>query len=506
MAPVEPDLSKREVHGQPDGRQITASKDDQRSVIPSRITDDQRPVIPSRITDDQRSVIPSRTTDDQRSVIPSRMTDDQRSVIPSRTTDDQRSLIPCRITDDQRSVIPNRMTDDQRSIYTNQHAEDQRSINTSHQTDDQRWANSSQLRDQSIPEYDQRGISQLTDPKSTSSSKKNVFDFNRQTQNRALSPKDMEQYGQVTQKFDHPLNQVPDRSTGNQHVNRQEVPDPTKNLDNAQQSHDRMGDSYEHSTDGRDVGGHGTSRQEAPGVTRQPDNSENRMATYREKEVPNVSRGPNVQESNNRVADRRGDVRHDQAYRQEVQQGYPINQNSYRQEPVQSDDVEDVPGYTAGKVSKTFVKEDMERRQQQSARYENGEDRYQKPISNRNNPENLLDKPKDRRFPRQESDDSNMPTTPSSDSDRHKPVTYQNSQEMSDPRSTGVKNNKADNSNSHQSSFPAQSRQSRVDGQRQSPDGKPVLHFRKTQNQQRNCDSQKQSVRCVIFDTFRSEY
>jgi hypothetical protein len=76
------------------------------------------------------------------------------------------------------------MTDDQRSIYTNQHAEDQRSINTSHQTDDQRWANSSQLRDQSIPEYDQRGISQLTDPKSTSSSKKNVFDFNRQTQNR----------------------------------------------------------------------------------------------------------------------------------------------------------------------------------------------------------------------------------------------------------------------------------------------------------------------------------
>jgi hypothetical protein len=55
-----------------------------------------------------------------------------------------------------------------------------------------------------------------------------------------------------------------------------------------------MGDSYEHSTDGRDVGGHGTSRQEAPGVTRQPDNSEHRMATYREKEVPNVSSGPNV--------------------------------------------------------------------------------------------------------------------------------------------------------------------------------------------------------------------
>ena len=435
-------------------------------------------------------------------------------------TDDQRSVIPNRMTDDQRSVIPSRITDDQRSVYTNQHAEDQKSINTSHQTDDQRWANSNQLRDQSIPEYDQRGISQLTDPKSTSSSSKNVFDLNRQTQNRALPPKDREQYGQVTQRSDYPPNQVPDRSTDNQHVNRQEVPDPTKNLDNAQQNHDRlvfnqriptvMVDSYELSTDGRDVGGHGTSRQEAPGVTRQPDNSEHRMATFRDKEVPNVSSEPNVQETNNRVTDvpahRRGDVRHDQAYRQEVQQGYHIKQNSYRQEPVQSNDVEDAPGYTAGKVSKTFVKEDMECRQQQSARYENGEDRYQKQISNRINPESLLDKPKDRRFPRQESDDSNMPTTPSSDSDRHKPVTYQNSQGMSDPRSTGVKNNKADNSNSHQSSFPVQSRQSRVDGQRQSPDGKPVLHFRKTQNQQRNSDSQKQSVRCVIIDTFRSEY
>lgn len=446
MAPVEPNLSKQGVHGQPDGRQITAGKEEQRSVIPSRITDDQR------------------------------------------------------------SVIPSKMTDDQKSIYTNQHAEDQRSVNTSRQTDDQRWANSSQPRE-SIPEYDQRGISQLTDSKSTSSSNKNVFDFNRQTQNRELPPKDREQYGQVTQRSDHPPNQVPDRSTDNQHENRQEVRDPAKNLDNAQQSHDRMVsnqriptgmvDSYEYSTDGRDVGGHGTSRQEAPGVARQHDNSEHRMATYREKEVPNVSSGPNVQESNNRVADgpthRSGDVRHDQVFRQEVHQEYPINQNSYRQEPVESDDVEDVPGYTAGKVSKTFVKEDMERRQQQSTRYENGEDRYQKQNSNRNNPESLLDKSNDRRFPRQESDDSNMPTTPSSDSDRHKAVTYQNNEGRSDPRSTGV--NKADNSNSHQSSFPPQRRQSRVDGQRQSPDVKPVLHVRKTQNQQRNSDSQ--SVRCV---------
>ncbi|CAC5399060.1 unnamed protein product [Mytilus coruscus] len=176
----------------------------------------------------------------------------------------------------------------------------------------------------------------------------------------------------------------------------------------------------------------------------------------------------------------------DSSYRQETQKkihegrenpaSHRQNERVYseqRYEPMQNnerenDDIEETHSYTTGKVSKTFVKDGVEYRQS-----ENTNRQYQPPGTIRSIQQT---RSSTRSYPRQETEDSVIPSTPSSDSDQKQYLLrkQQQTQDRTYSRVADTKNMKG--KNIHRSSFPLQNQ-----------GGKPVIHHRKS-NQRKQSD------------------
>ncbi|XP_052065735.1 trichohyalin-like isoform X3 [Mytilus californianus] len=144
-----------------------------------------------------------------------------------------------------------------------------------------------------------------------------------------------------------------------------------------------------------------------------------------------------------------------------------------RYEPMQNnernnDDIEETHSYTTGKVSKTFVKDGVEYRQSEDTNRQ-----YQPSGTSRSVQQT---RSSTRSYPRQETEDSVMPSTPSSDSDQKQYLLrkQQQTQDKTYSRVADTKNVKG--KNIHRSSFPLQNQ-----------GGKPVIHHRKS-NQRKQSD------------------
>lgn len=163
-------------------------------------------------------------------------------------------------------------------------------------------------------------------------------------------------------------------------------------------------------------------------------------------------------------------VSHRQNEREYSNQRYEPKQNNERN----NDGHDETNSYTTGKVSKTFVKDGVEYRHSDDTNRQ-----YQPPGTGRSVQQT---RSSTRSYPRQETEDSVIPSSPSSESDQKQYLLrkQQKTQDRTYSRVADTKNQKG--KNIHKSSFPVQNQ-----------GGRPVIHRRKS-------NQRKLSVRRVNTD------
>ncbi|VDI30423.1 Hypothetical predicted protein [Mytilus galloprovincialis] len=157
-------------------------------------------------------------------------------------------------------------------------------------------------------------------------------------------------------------------------------------------------------------------------------------------------------------------VSHRQNEREYNNQRYEPRQNNERN----NDGHDETNSYTTGKVSKTFVKDGVEYRHSDDTNRQ-----YQPPGTGRSVQQT---RSSTRSYPRQETEDSVIPSSPSSESDQKQYLLrkQQKTQDRTYSRVADTKNQKG--KNIHKSSFPVQNQ-----------GGRPVIHRRKS-NQRKLSD------------------